>query len=261
MQQKITAYACSAAFYRRRSRGGRYNKLMIPWLDRDTPFPPLSRALAEPNGLLAAGGDLGAERLIDAYRDGIFPWYSADQPLLWWSPDPRMVLIPAELKISRSLGKRLRKGDFDIRVDTVFEAVMRACAAPRDSYGGTWITDDMIAAYTALHQRGLAHSVETWIDGELAGGLYGVALGRMFFGESMFTRATDASKLALAHLARQLARWQFGMIDCQMSTPHLASLNAREMPRADFVRRLKVLVNCEPPPSWRFDNDLFNARV
>ncbi len=232
---------------------------MIPWLDHHMPFPPLSRALAEPNGLLAAGGDLSAERLIDAYRNGIFPWYSADQPLLWWSPDPRMVLIPAELKISRSLGKRVRKGDFEIRVDSAFEAVMRACAAPRDRHGGTWITDDMIAAYSALHRRGLAHSVETWINGELAGGLYGVALGRMFYGESMFTRATDASKLALAHLARQLARWQFGMIDCQMSTPHLASLGAREMPRADFVRRLKVLVNCEPPPSWRFDDDLFNA--
>ena len=231
---------------------------MIPWLDHNAPFPPLSRALTEPNGLLAAGGDLHAERLIDAYRNGIFPWYSADQPLLWWSPDPRMVLVPAELNISRSLGKRLRKADFEIRTDSAFEAVMRACAAPRDGAGGTWITDEMIAAYVALHRRGLAHSVETWINGELAGGLYGVALGRMFYGESMFTRATDASKLALAHLARQLARWQFGMIDCQMSTPHLASLGAREMPRTDFVRRLKVLVNCEAPPSWRFDNDLFD---
>ncbi len=230
---------------------------MIPWLDHDQPFPPLSRALAEPNGLLAAGGNLSAERLIDAYRNGIFPWYSADQPHLWWSPDPRMVLIPAELNISRSLGKRLRKHDFEIRTDSAFEAVMRACAAPRDGAGGTWITDEMIAAYVALHRRGLAHSVETWINGELAGGLYGVALGRMFYGESMFTRATDASKLALAHLARQLARWQFGMIDCQMSTPHLGSLGAREMPREDFVRRLKDLVNCEPPPSWQIDDDLF----
>lgn len=230
---------------------------MIRWLNHHTPFPPLSRALAEPNGLLAAGGDLSAERLIDAYRNGIFPWYSADQPLLWWSPDPRMVLVPAEVKISRSLGKRLRKGDFEIRTDSAFEAVMRACAAPRDNHGGTWITDEMIAAYTALHRRGLAHSVETWINGELAGGLYGVALGRMFYGESMFTRATDASKLALAHLARQLARWQFGMIDCQMSTPHLASLGAREMPREDFVRQLKDLVNCEPPRSWQIDDDLF----
>ena len=234
---------------------------MIPWLDHNAPFPPLSRALAEPNGLLAAGGELSAGRLINAYQNGIFPWYSADQPLLWWSPDPRMVLIPAELKISRSLGKRLRKGgkgDFNIRVDTVFETVMRACAAPRDGQSGTWITDDMIAAYTALHQCGIAHSVETWIDGKLMGGLYGVALGRMFYGESMFTRATDASKIALMHLVRQLQRWEFGLIDCQMNTSHLASLGAREIPRSEFVRQLKVLVNCEPPHSWQFDNDLFD---
>ena len=237
---------------------------MIPWLDNNTPFPPLSRALLEPNGLLAAGGNLSAERLINAYRQGIFPWYSADQPLLWWSPDPRMVLIPAELKISRSLGKRLRnltkagKGNFEIRIDTAFERVMRACAAPREGHDGTWITDDMIAAYTALYRCGSAHSVETWINGELDGGLYGVALGRMFYGESMFTRATDASKIALAHLVRQLDRWGFGLIDCQMNTSHLASFGAREIPRADFVRRLKVLVNCEPPHSWQFDNDLFD---
>ncbi len=231
---------------------------MIPWLDRNQPFPPLTRALLEPNGLLAAGGELSAERLIEAYQHGIFPWYSADQPLLWWSPDPRMVLMPAELKISRSLGKRLHKPDFEVRIDSAFETVMRACAAPRDGQAGTWITDDMVAAYTELHRRGLAHSVETWIDGELAGGLYGVALGRMFYGESMFMRATDASKIALAHLARQLHRWGFGLIDCQMQTSHLASLGAREIPRDDFVRQLTVLVNCEPPSSWQFDNDLFN---
>lgn len=231
---------------------------MIPWLDPHTPFPPLTRALAEPNGLLAAGGDLSAERLIDAYRQGIFPWYSAGEPLLWWSPDPRMVLIPGELKLSRSLGKRLKKRDYEVRVDSAFETVMRACAAPRARQDGTWISDDMVAAYTALYQRGLAHSVETWVDGELAGGLYGVALGRMFYGESMFTRASDASKIALAHLARQLQRWNFGMIDCQMATPHLASLGAREVPRTAFIRQLKVLVNCEAPPSWRFDDDLFD---
>ena len=231
---------------------------MIPWLELNSPFPPVSRALTEPNGLLAAGGVLTDARLIDAYLNGIFPWYSADQPLLWWSPDPRMVLHPAELKISRSLGKRLHKGGFEVRFDTAFEHVMRACAAPRDGQDGTWITDEMVAAYTQLHQRGLAHSVETWIDGQLAGGLYGVALGRMFYGESMFTRSTDASKIALAFLARQLQRWQFGMIDCQMNTAHLASLGAREVPRADFLRELKVLVNCEPPHSWQFDNDLFD---
>ena len=231
---------------------------MIPWLDRNQPFPPLSLALTEPNGLLAAGGELTTERLINAYENGIFPWYSDEQPLLWWSPDPRMVLIPAEFKISRSLGKRLRKADYEVRCNTRFESVMRACAAPRKGLAGTWITDDMIAAYHALHRRGIAHSVETWINGELAGGLYGVALGRMFYGESMFTRVPDASKIALAHLARQLDRWQFGLIDCQMQTAHLASFGAREIPRATFVRDLKVLVNCESPQSWQFDNDLFD---
>lgn len=230
---------------------------MIPWLCKNSPFPPLSHALAEPNGLLAAGGDLSAERLIEAYRQGIFPWYSADQPLLWWSPDPRMVLYPRELKISRSLGKRLRRRDYTVRVDSAFATVMRACAAPRDAQAGTWITDEMIAAYGELHRRGIAHSVETWIDGALAGGLYGVSLGRMFYGESMFTRVTDASKLALAHLARQLERWQFGLIDCQMQTGHLASLGAREIPRAAFIRELKLAVAGEAPESWQFDNDLF----
>lgn len=231
---------------------------MIPWLDGNQPFPPLSLALTEPNGLLAAGGELTTERLINAYENGIFPWFSEDQPLLWWSPDPRMVLIPAEFKVSRSLGKHLRKADYEVRVDTRFESVMRACAAPRKGQAGTWITDDMVAAYCALHRRGIAHSVETWINGELAGGLYGVALGRMFYGESMFTRVPDASKIALAHLVRQLDRWQFSLIDCQMRTAHLASFGAREIPRATFVRDLKVLVNCESPQSWRFDNDLFD---
>jgi len=231
---------------------------MIPWLERNTPFPPLSRALRDPNGLLAAGGDLSTARLIDAYRRGIFPWYSADQPLLWWSPDPRMVLVPAEVKISRSLGKRLHKLDYEVRVDSAFVSVMRACAAPRNGQEGTWITRDMIAAYSELHRRGLAHSVETWIDGELVGGLYGVALGRMFYGESMFTRATDASKIALAHLARQLARWEFGLIDCQMQTAHLASLGAREIPRAAFVRELTSLIERTPPLIWQFDRDLFD---
>ena len=237
-----------------------YNANMIPWLRNNTPFPPLSRALKEPNGLLAAGGDLSVGRLLNAYGNGIFPWYSDDQPLLWWSPDPRMVLFPAELKISRSLGKRLRKRDFEIRVDSAFETVMCACAAPRVGQAGTWITDEMVAAYTALHRRGHAHSVETWIDDKLAGGLYGVALGRMYYGESMFTRATDASKIALAALVKQLQRWEFGLIDCQMNTSHLASLGAREIARADFIRRVKVLVNLPPPSGqamWRFDDDLF----
>jgi leucyl/phenylalanyl-tRNA--protein transferase len=231
---------------------------MIPWLEPHDPFPPVSRALAEPNGLLAAGGELTPERLVDAYRHGIFPWYSDDQPLLWWSPDPRMVLFPAELRLTRSLKKRLRRRDYEIRADTSFEQVMRACAEPRDGQGGTWITDDMIAAYSALHEQGLAHSVETWIGGELAGGLYGVALGRMFYGESMFTRATDASKLALAHLVGQIERRGFGMIDCQMKTSHLAAFGAREIRRSEFMRRLQELVNyAQPAGKWRLDHDLF----
>jgi leucyl/phenylalanyl-tRNA--protein transferase len=235
---------------------------VIPWLEADDPFPPLARALANPNGLLAAGADLSVERLIAAYRRGIFPWYSAGEPILWWSPDPRMVLIPGEVVLRRSLRKRLRRHDYEIRVDTAFEAVMRGCAAPRAGQSGTWITDEMIVAYRALNERSIAHSVETWIAGELAGGLYGVALGRMFFGESMFTRTADASKIALAHLARQLHRWSFGMIDCQMATSHLATFGARMMPRARFVARMAELVECDPvgvkPGPWRFDDDLFD---
>jgi len=231
---------------------------MIPWLDPQDPFPPVSTALTEPNGLLAAGADLSAERLIDAYRHGIFPWYSEDQPLLWWSPDPRMVLFPAELRLTRSLKKRLRRDDYEIRTDTSFEQVMRACAEPRPGQGGTWITDDMVNAYCSVHAQGLAHSVETWIDGELAGGLYGIALGRIFYGESMFTRVTDASKLAFAHLVRQIERWGFGMIDCQMKTPHLATFGAREIPRGEFMRKLQELVNYPAPVGeWRLDHDLF----
>lgn len=232
---------------------------MIPWLDADTPFPPVSRALEEPNGLLAAGADLCVGRLLDAYRRGIFPWFSAGQPPLWWCPDPRMVLEPPEFRMSRSLRKRLRRRDYEVRVDTCFAEVTRACAAPRPGQDGTWITRDMAAAYLALHREGHAHCVETWIDGELAGGLYGVALGRMFYGESMFSRASDASKIALAHLVRQLERWQFGLVDCQMHTAHLASLGARSMPRAAFVARVAELVNYPARPgSWRFDDDLFD---
>jgi leucyl/phenylalanyl-tRNA--protein transferase len=235
---------------------------MIPWLQHGDPFPPLAHALREPNGLLAAGADLSVERLIAAYRRGIFPWYSAGEPILWWSPDPRMVLIPREFSLRRSLRKRLRRRDYEVRVDTAFEAVMRGCAAPRAGQPGTWITEEMIVAYRALNQCAIAHSVETWIAGELAGGLYGVALGRMFFGESMFTRAADASKIALAHLVRQLERWDFGMIDCQMATSHLATFGARTMPRAVFGARLAELVECDPPRgkpgAWRFDDDLFD---
>ena len=230
---------------------------MIPWLETDDPLPPVTGALTEPNGLLAAGGDLSVPRLLDAYRHGIFPWFSPGQPILWWSPDPRMALIPHELRVTRSLAKTLRNRQYEVRADTRFGAVMRACAEPRRDQESTWISDDMMAACVALHELGIAHSVETWIDGKLAGGLYGVAVGRMFFGESMFSRVTDASKLALVHLARQLERWQFGMIDCQMHTPHLASLGARAIPRADFMRRLQELVNYRHEPGrWNLDRDL-----
>ena len=230
---------------------------MIPWLGRAHVFPPLDSALEEPNGLLAAGGDLSPERLLAAYRLGIFPWFSEDDPILWWSPDPRMVLYPSELKVSRSLRKALRRGDYEIRVDSAFRAVMEACAAPRRGQAGTWISPRMIEAYCALHERGYAHSVETWRDGVLIGGLYGVAIGRAFFGESMFTRATDASKIALVHLVRQLERWRFGLIDCQMRTAHLASLGAREIPRSRFARELEQLVNYPSEPAvWAFDRDL-----
>jgi leucyl/phenylalanyl-tRNA--protein transferase len=232
---------------------------MIPWLDGDAPFPPVSRALQEPNGLLAAGGDLSIPRLLDAYRHGIFPWYSADQPLLWWSPDPRMVMEPAAIRISRSLRKRLRRGDYEVRADTCFTEVMTACAAPRPGQHGTWITREMIDAYGALHRAGIAHSVEVWTEGGLAGGLYGVAVGRMFYGESMFSRATDSSKIALAHLARQLERWQYGLIDCQMHTEHLATLGARSLPRVQFMRKLEELVNYPASPEkWCLDHDLFD---
>lgn len=230
---------------------------MIPWLDGQTPFPPLESALREPNGLLAAGGDLSPQRLLDAYSRGIFPWFNPGEPILWWSPDPRMVLFPADLKISRSLRKTLKRGNYEIRVDTAFRQVMEACAAPRDGRGDTWITAAMIDAYARLHQRGLAHSVETWVEGRLVGGLYGIALGRMFYGESMFSRATDASKIAFVHLVRQLERWGFGMIDCQMKTAHLASLGAREIPRAEFSEKLAELVKFPGLTGvWRFDHDL-----
>jgi len=230
---------------------------MIRWLRPGDPFPPLTQALAEPNGLLAAGGELSAARLIEAYRNGIFPWFNHGQPILWWSPDPRMVLIPRELKVARSLGKILRNRDYEVRADTDFRQVISACAAPRATQDGTWISAEMIAAYCVLHERGVAHSIETWIDGELAGGLYGVAIGRMFYGESMFTRVPDASKIALVHLVRELQRRDFGMVDCQMHTRHLASFGAREIPRADFMRKLQELVNCPHVPGrWTIDRDL-----
>ncbi len=230
---------------------------MIPWLEVTDDFPPLENALTTPNGLLAAGGDLSTERLLNAYRRGIFPWYGEYEPLLWWSPDPRMVLFPAELRVPRSLAKLVRRNDFEIRADTAFEAVMRACAEPRGDGAGTWITEAMISAYSELHRLGYAHSVETWIDGQLCGGLYGLALGRVFYGESMFARSADASKIALVHLVRQLERWDFRVIDCQMKTSHLARFGAREIPRSEFSQLLKELVNYPLSADFRqFGDDL-----
>jgi leucyl/phenylalanyl-tRNA---protein transferase len=215
---------------------------MIPWLPPEPVFPPVELALAEPNGpngLLAAGGDLSPARILAAYRQGIFPWYSAGEPILWWSPDPRMVLFPAELKISRSLAKVLRNKPYDVTLDTVFAEVIVACAGtPRDGQSGTWITAEMQAAYCKLHELGYAHSVEVWMEGKLVGGLYGMALGHAFYGESMFSWRTNASKIALAHLCMHLQRRSFGIIDCQMETEHLASLGARPIPRSEFVALL-----------------------
>jgi leucyl/phenylalanyl-tRNA--protein transferase len=227
---------------------------MTERLQNTTFFPPVDTALADPNGLLAMGGDLSLARLLDAYRHGIFPWFNAGEPILWWCPDPRMVLVPDEVRVTRSLAKRLRNGGFEVRVDTAFVEVMRACAAPREDEGGTWISPAMIAAYRRLFEAGYAHSVETWRDGQLVGGLYGVAIGRMFYGESMFSRETDASKVALVRLAQQLQRWEFGLIDCQMETPHLASMGARTMPRTAFTARLTELVNLPHRSGpWTFD--------
>jgi leucyl/phenylalanyl-tRNA--protein transferase len=262
----------------------------------------VEEALVDPNGLLAAGGSLSVERLVDAYAQGIFPWFNPGDPVLWWSPDPRMVLFVRELRVSRSLARRLRKRDYRVTADRAFAEVVRACAAPRPHEHGTWIVPAMMRAYERLHEVGLAHSIEVWMDGsrqspldvargdparaqksqrvegsaagsrdsdgsppspadgalgELVGGLYGVALGRMFFGESMFTRRTDGSKIALAHLAAQLARWEFPMIDCQMSTSHLASLGAKEIPRHEFTRIIAPLVAKPPIPGpWTIDEDL-----
>ena len=230
---------------------------MIPWLHADDPFPPLETALDDPNGLLAASEDISPVRLLQAYTHGIFPWYSSGQPVLWWSPDPRMVLPTAEFRLSRSLRRTAAADKFEIRVDTAFDAVMRACAAPRADQDGTWITDAVRAGYGALFRRGYAHSVEAWREGELVGGLYGVAIGRMFFGESMFARETDASKVALVHLVRQLRAWDFPLIDCQQQTAHLASLGARPIPRSEFTEALARLVHSAHPiplPNhWTFD--------
>lgn len=221
--------------------------MMIGWLDHTYRFPPTTAALKNPNGLLAAGGDLSVGRLLAAYRLGIFPWFTQqDTAILWWSPDPRLVLVPSEIHISHSLTKVLRNKPYDVRFDTAFQQVMLACAEPREGQeGDTWISEQMVAAYSALFEQGLAHSVEIWVDEQLVGGLYGVAIGRMFYGESMFSKARDASKIALVYLCRFLAQHNFTMIDCQMQTPHLSSMGAKLISRQQFIDALSSL--CEQP--------------
>ena len=216
-------------------------KKTITWLapgDGPPWFPPVEQALDEPPGLLAAGGDLSPARLLAAYRRGVFPWYSPGQPVLWWAPDPREVIFPDQFRPSRSLAKTLRNRGFETAFDRDFEAVIRACAGPRHGVRGTWITSDMRAAYLRLHELGVAHSIETWLEGRLVGGLYGVQLGRIFFGESMFSRETDASKVALARLVEQCLARNIALIDCQMPSPHLRSLGSRPIPRHRFVEYL-----------------------
>src|ERR1044071_2862569 len=231
--------------------------MTIPWLDDNDPFPPVEAALTEPNGLLAAGGGLSAERLMDAYRRGIFPWFGEEDPVLWWTPDPRMVLWLDDLHVSRSLRRTLRSGRFTVTLDTAFDAVIRGCAGPRVAAHAMLLTREMLAAYEERAARGHAHSVETWLDGTLVGGLYGVAAGRMFYGESMFSRTPDASKVALSSLVRQLQRWGFELIDCQMSTTHLASLGAREIPRAEFMRHVARLTSLPAVAApWMLEPDV-----
>jgi len=219
--------------------------------DPEAPFPPVESAEREPDGLLAVGGDLHPRRLLNAYRAGIFPWYSDDQPLLWWSPDPRTVLFPERLKVSRSLRKSLRNKPFRVTFDTAFDAVIDACAAPRAGENGTWITHDMATAYRQLHRLGHAHSVEVWLDDKLAGGLYGIAMGRVFFGESMFSRVSEASKVAFVHLIRQLQARGYRLVDCQVYSAHLLTLGAEEIPRREFCQLLdRWCPHPGDPGSW-----------
>lgn len=240
---------------------------MIPWLSADEPFPDVFSALTEVDGaagLLAAGADLSPQRLLMAYRNGIFPWFSDGQPILWWNTDPRMVLFTADLKISKSLKKKLRAIDADmkdgrrdvgssysIHFDRAFEAVMRACAAPRNGESGTWISEEIVAAYLRLHQTGYAHSCELWRDDKLIGGAYGVSIGKMFYGESMFARESDASKIALAYLVHFLKSRGVSMIDCQQQTAHLASLGATSISRSEFMTRLHLAINEPQISDWQ----------
>jgi leucyl/phenylalanyl-tRNA--protein transferase len=230
------------------------------WIDKDDredAFPSVARALHEPNGLLAVGGRLTMQRLQAAYRQGIFPWYSVGQPVLWWSPDPRCVLFPEHLKVSRSLRKTLRNKGFEVSLDQDFSAIIKHCAMPRGDDEGTWITPAIERAYTQLHQMGIAHSVECRLDGDLVGGLYGVALGKVFFGESMFSRVSDASKVAFVALVQQLQRWGYPLIDCQVHSSHLRSLGAEDIPRREFIAQLDQWCEVDPRHQrWTLDPDL-----
>ncbi|MBS3803410.1 MAG: leucyl/phenylalanyl-tRNA--protein transferase [Oleiphilaceae bacterium] len=224
----------------------------LPWLDPNQLwFPPAEEALDDPDGLLALGGDLSCERLVLAYRNGIFPWFSEDQPILWWSPNPRCLLFPKDIHISKSLRRALNRQSLRITVDEDFQSVIEACANLRSE--GTWITDSMIAAYTRLHRRGIGHSFEAWNEaGQLVGGLYGVALGRCFFGESMFSTETNASKILMVHIARQLDQWGYALMDCQVESDHLLTMGARTRPRREFLDRLKANVDQKPEQaSWK----------
>jgi leucyl/phenylalanyl-tRNA--protein transferase len=229
----------------------------IPWLEADDPFPPTTQAMHRPNGLLCAGGDLGTERLIAAYRRGIFPWFSENEPILWWSPDPRCVFFPAQFQASRSLCKFLRSNAMTLSFDHCFEHVMYLCSRPHLGPDASWISPNMIAAYTHLHHLGIAHSVEVWQSGELIGGLYGLSLGRCFFGESMFSLRSNGSKIALAALNRQLANWYYAILDCQVENPHLRSLGAQLIDRAHFTAILEQEADrTASPRSWQFDSDI-----
>jgi leucyl/phenylalanyl-tRNA--protein transferase len=223
---------------------------MIPILgaDPESPFPPTDLALDHPRGLLATGGDLSPARLINAYRHGIFPWYCDDEPILWWSPSPRCVLYPNSIHVSQRLRRRYNQGLFSLTADQAFSRVIEACAGPRQNQHGTWISAEMLAAYIRLHELGFAHSVEAWFDDELVGGIYGLAFGRVFFGESMFSWREDASKIALVALCRQLQQWDFTLLDCQISNPHLLSMGAVEIPRLEFCQYLKTAAESD---HWR----------
>ena len=234
------------------------NPIRLHWLDPRNPrqpFPSVQLAMRDPNGLLAIGGDLSITRLLNAYSQGIFPWYNPDEPILWWCPDPRAVLRPREFHVSRSLARALRKRDYAVSLNRAFPRVLEACGAPRARGRGTWLGAEMKRAYQALHDHGHAHSVEVWRDGALIGGLYGVALGRVFYGESMFSQADDGSKIAMHHLCQQLAAWDFALMDCQIASPHLTSLGAKELPRESFVALLRDAVAHNGPARWAFDVD------